>query len=53
MKIKDLPEREQKLALQRQKECYNRQDVNENLITAFDWGKTREGRDYWKNLSKP
>lgn len=52
MKLRNLPDPIRKVALKRQKEWKCRENIEEHLVTAFDWKKTPEGEEYWKNLSK-
>jgi len=53
LKLKNLPDPIRRVALKRQKEHKSREDIEENLVTAFNWKQTPEGEEYWKNLSKP
>ena len=46
-RIKDLPDDIKLLALQRQKEFKNKFDINDYVLTAFDWEKTPETRQGW------
>ena len=53
MKLKNLPAPIRRVALRRQREWKCRENIEENLVTAFDWRKTPEGDAYWRKLSKP
>jgi hypothetical protein len=52
MKISELPPEIRELALLRQKECTNKASIKDTkyLSQAFEWGKTKEGYQFWYNF---
>ena len=52
MKIKDLPQHLQELAL-KEAELQGRDDItfNTDLLFSFRWAKSAQGREFWDNIN--
>jgi len=50
IRIKDLPPKLRRIALQRCEEQNKPVDVEEEIIMAFTWDQTPEGDDFWNDI---
>ena len=50
MRVKDLPKVYQLRALEYQKKYRGLQNINDFVLTAFDWKETKEGAKAWEKI---